>query len=312
MIKALPKTIARYSLVDSLTESDRSFSLGIYKTSKGQQVVAKMWLGGKYNLKYFALRHEINVYKVLTAIYNRNAAKLPPNLKKINFPHYVDTYDDGNKLVLITKWFTGRPLLSTRSLTKQLDCYKRCVGFMAYLGSKATKHERALISHRSGRTYLALYLFLLCVALGKHPKYFLSLIKGLAVMLQSISALLEKKDFALIHGDLHLENILVTPDSIIILDLEQSLFTYPEYEIISTLLCANNPSTFFNQLTSNLFKAAENDPKRPALVAALLVNRITHYLTGSVSNKKKGLFLLMLKLAVILSKRTNKFYVPAY
>lgn len=301
-----PLKIGEYSFCKYLKSTTHPFALGLYQNQKGKKAVAKIWQGKRKDLHYFALYHESNVYNILSKVQNRSLKRLPAKLKGISIPSYIATIKDKDRLILLREFVAGKQLKSLNDTKKQVKYYNKCVGYIRNLGESCTALERSLITSKSAKNFLTLFPFILIVALFKNPIIFLEILKGARVFLANSSKLLQHKTNTLIHGDLHPENIIVNGNKIKILDLEQTFFTYPEYEFAVTLTCNSIPKIFIRELGEKVSRKEQQEPKFLGYFLALLANCVIHYLTGNLNKEKIDLYSKILN---SMSKaKSNEFF----
>ena len=80
---------------------------------------------------------------------------------------------------------------------------------------------------------------------------------------------------ALVHRDLHTQNILVSQSKTTIIDLQRVVLTYPLYELVTTLAVEWDNSAFRDFLLKSV------DPKLLNIFQGLMIHFATHALTAN-------------------------------
>lgn len=246
----LPKNFEDYKyLKDLRTFPKQSFAVGLYENKNGDKVVMKKWSGKIPNTHYYNLKHEINIYKTLSKYINSQS--------DVSFPSYKFSEEKNNSMTLVTEFFSGKSLKNYKGQLKQGDIYDKCVMFINEIGEKLNSEDRARIRARSPKSYLLLYPILFTAAFYQNPKMIRSHFRSLLLFIKYSYLLRRNTKFSLVHGDLHQENILINGSKIKIIDLEQVMFTYPEFELATALGSMHNSFEFSQQIllkTEDLFK----------------------------------------------------------
>lgn len=303
--KIFPKRVKNFHFVKVLNKKRESpYNLGLYANSKGKKAVAKIWIGKKRDLHYFALLHEINVLRTLFQVRKRSLKKTPLTMQLVSTPDFICSVKEKNRQILLTEYFKGKPLIKTPNIEKLTRTHQLCVEYLRFLGKRCTEKERSIISRRSPKDFILIYFLVLSMAILKRPYLTKDLLKGFLVFVSGIPALSFYHSEVLVHGDLHLENIIVSGKKVKIFDMEQSVFTFPQYEYITTLMCKNNPELFSQKIFGSLLK----DYKQKKLIRTLLIKCATHYLTGNLSTTKVLLYRKMLQLGIESKKIEKKFF----
>lgn len=270
----LPKTFKGNILKKDLSTGTSPFSVGLYLEGKSnKKVVIKFWQGSLKDLHYFALLHETDTIKALTSA----QSKLNPSKSKgFIIPKFVQSGTYNNGLYLISEFFEGRSI-SDLSDKEKYTIYKNCLHFLKELGQVCNREQKSKISTKGILDYIFLYpLFLFSVYL-RHAELRNTIFKGVPVFLSGIPKILQWKSDHLVHGDLNPHNILVSDKKMAVLDVEQMRFSYPEYELVTTLCIKKYSINFKNMIVQDLLRK-RMDKKA---IATLLVNASTHNLTDN-------------------------------
>lgn len=271
--RPLPSQIAGYFLLKRLSSKNYPFGVGLYRKA-GKRFVIKFWLGSCRSRHYFALRHEITVVSTLSSSQKPSPVFPVP---------YVETIEQKSCLGLVTDYVKGRPLSSVGHVSSQVSSYLRCVDYLRRcrpVSAIPTKHW----------VYILLALpFITAAALINSPGNAVEILKGVVKILTNLSALAKSRDLVLVHGDLHLDNIILSGRKFHLTDFEQSVFTYPQLELITTLSSIRNPAGFLSAVQRLL-------PHTPSTSALLAYNSI-YNLTGHLPAANMAHYAKLLRLA---------------
>lgn len=219
----LPRKIGRYSLVRSLgREAHRPFSVGIYRHPSKKFVLAKIWVGKHKNLHYWSLRRE----QINSQVFTQIGVKC--------FPRFIDSIEEEGRYVLMLEYVPGRRL-SAYPVTYQDRFFSSCLKQLKIITGLLTPAQRKLISVRGAGYFLLLYPVILLIVLVRHPRQVSYLLGTIPVFAGGIAFFFKKAELYLVHGDLHPKNVLVHGKSPCIFDTEQSMITYPEFEIVTSM-----------------------------------------------------------------------------
>lgn len=274
----LPKRVGSYEFVEKLSTKVYPYSTGIYKDTKGKLVVAKVWQGKMKDIYYFNLIHQIKTLKVLTVAQKRI---MPKNTKGFSIPMYLDSFKSTSEVTLIMEKIDGKSLGSTKSPKKQFEIFAKCIEFLKEINKKLTPTERKTISTKTVYDFILLYPLILMAAIVLHPKLVSVLLKSTFYFLIGIPDLLKRKADALVHGDLHLDNIIVVDkNNYRLIDTENLRLCYPEYEAISTISLKHNPKQLKDLVIKSYIRPQTQIDTDKKALRSLLVNNLVHYLSG--------------------------------
>lgn len=304
---SLPQSIGSFWLRAKISQS--RYAVGLYKDKKGRAIIAKVWQGKRKNLAYFALRHEAMAAKILTRVIKRQGSKMPSRFQSVTLPRYIYTIEDQDRLILVTTAAKGRQLSQTGK-RESLAYYDRCVDYMRFLGKCLSKREKETITKKTALDYLVGVSGMTLIALLKQPHLRIQILYGFLIFILSLPALLRSKEMVLIHGDLHTGNMLISRDKITLVDLEQTFFTYPPYEYISTLLCATSKGEIANEISKRIDLESYGDRFSATIFAGLIAGRSLHYLTSNTSRANINLYSKILFFGTRLWQRFSIYTIP--
>ncbi|CAN5313705.1 hypothetical protein BH10PAT2_BH10PAT2_0560 [soil metagenome] len=291
---ALPEKIGIYSLDRDLSPRAFPFATGLYKDIAGNEVVIKVWTGKGRNIYYFNIIHQIEMTKLLSDVQDRF---LKENDSTFTLPRYIDSSIADHEVYLIMEKVTGDSMEEMKDSEKQFQIYTELLTFLQKLSTYCTITERKKITVKSAKDFIFLYPIILASAMAMHPKLSLMLLKGTIYFLRGIPAIHDMKANSLVHGDLHPDNILVKDDhTFYLLDTENMRFSYPIYESISSVSLKGNSQEMKDLVISKIIQPAKNK-KWHSAVSALMINNITHNLTGDIDHKSVRSYLNIYNLA---------------
>lgn len=283
-IVTLPDVIAnKYFLIkDFQPEKPYPFKIGLYKDKKGRKFVGKIWKGRVKNLHYYNLINEIISTYVLSNVRRRLAKKLDKDIANIYTPSFVELIEENHSIIFVSEFMEGKEFIKLTE-SQRRDVYQKFKKYLRFLGDNLNKKEKDLLRIRGGLNLLLQYPLLLTTALVRRPYLAPMLFKGMMIFIKGIPNLLSIKDFAIVHGDVNYDNILVSKNRISIIDIEQLMFTLPAYEDVATISSARNTKEFSRWIIDNNLKRCISDSSYAQLFTTLLVNCETHNLTGNSS-----------------------------
>ncbi len=285
-----PDQIGKYKFIKKInitkrnSKSNKIFSYALYKNSNGQKAFAKMWSGKLKNINYYTLSNETIMYMVLNKLIRRIGKSMPKKFEDIIIPQFVAKLETNNSLTLLTEFIEDAKSLKILP-KKQVEIYIKTVDFLRLLGNELSAKEREQISKRDSNTITLLYFPLLLKAILAHPKALFSLLQGVPVFLKSIPLFLKKDEIILSHRDLHLENILMSKNKIVLMDLQFCLFSNPLYDSLITLRMHWTDKEFRKRLLGKIRNLYGKNKDYDILIRGLMVHSATHSLTESVYTK---------------------------
>jgi thiamine kinase-like enzyme len=278
----LPKRIGLYAFVRNLrSKKSYPFAIGLYRNSQGTPVVAKKWQGKRKDIHYFELSRELLVLSVFERMRRRIGTKLPSEFNLINTPHVTAVVRTRDSFIILTSFVKGRKLLEYPSVRTQFETYLRAKSYIQFLGGYASNDEKAAIGEKKIPQFMFQFPMILAASIFQRPKLGIDSIRGALYWIMSTS-FSKGKNTTLVHGDLHPENIIVSNKQTTIVDVEQTLFTYPEYEVISGLSSVIAPLGFLQMLSKHYI---ESDIYSRKMLGLCAVECSIHNLTSPLSSR---------------------------
>lgn len=280
------------------------FTFALYENAQKEKAIAKMWNGKIKNFTYYTLCNEILMYQILNQVIGRLDTSLPKKFQGIIIPNFLGTFESKNSLVLLTEFINGTPADSL-SEEKSFEIYLKVSDFLRYLGTRLTNSEKARITYRKPVDLALLYPLLLVKASFTHPRFFSSFLKGTPIFLLALIKLFRKSSMGLCHGDLSLNNILISPKKVVLIDLQLCVFSAVPYDFLTTLCIYWDNRKIRNKLLTEINKRYGQEKNYGVFIKGLMVNIATHALTGnSYSRKEIDKFIDYLNFAI--GKKNNK------
>jgi len=252
---------------------------GLYSDNRKHKVVIKNWQGKIKDISYLNLKSETNSLASLNSIYDREYSKLPQSLKFVKIPKIYQTKNSLNQLTLISEYKAGKPLSDVKSVKSQHKFYRQVLSFLDFLSKKATPREIKLLRRKTLPHYLCIFPLIWITAVIQNIKLFPLLLKVLPIYLITGLSNLDQTRTQIVHGDLNFKNVLVSQKEISLIDCEQTCFTFPEFELASSISALNTPQSFKDYIIKTIIsKSRKSQIKKNQLTFALL-NCHLHNLT---------------------------------
>ena len=293
-----PRTIKDYKFVQDLqSHKKKLFRVGLYEDKDNRKVVIKIWRGKSPNAHYYNMKHEIKIYKILSK-YNKKST--------VSFPEYLYSHEYNNEIVLITRYFEGIQVKNINEGSKQLVIYEKCIKFIRDVEKNISASDKSKIRIRSAKSYLLLYPFILIAACFQNPSMVGIHFRGLKLFLKYMYLFRQNVPFKLIHGDLHQRNILVNKSEIVIIDLEQMMFTYPEFELVTILGSKHNSLKFAHDILRKSDSIFSKNTDRKGFFTLMAVFCMTYNFTEKLDKKHVLAYGKIFDLVFLLNKKKLK------
>lgn len=285
----LPKKVGEYRYIKDFEKigTARDFKLGIYKNSKGQKAIVKMWKGRIKNFAYYSLQNEITMYTIFNNIITRQGKTIPSKFKNIQIPKLIDRKEGKDFLILMTEFVEGTIVNNLSDAKFKLKVYLLVINYISYLGSKMTTLEKEYCSQRNPVQYFLLYPLLFIKALFTHPRAGVYLILAIPKFIKSLPLLFKSDRKVLTHRDLHFKNIIVSKSKVTLIDLQLCVFTDLMHEYVTTLRYRWLEDNFHKLLLSEIKRQFDNQKNFLVLFSGLGVYSATHGLSGNNFPKVK-------------------------
>ena len=225
-IGPLPSNYLDLKLEKKLNHNRSYFGTGMYTDKKGKKFIVKFWSGNHPDACYYLLQREI---KFLSDI-----NKISKNSKEVLFPVFVRSDITHHGLTLVTQHFKGHPNGS----------YIKAHNFLQRLPVNLS------IPSKSRWYFIILFPIIWVISALRHWYHLPLFIQSFFTFWANSPSLINRDKAVFVHGDLHPDNLLTDGKRIMILDVGQSMYTYPEFEIASTLACYTIDSKLRNKLLS--------------------------------------------------------------
>lgn len=284
VVNNLPAQVEKYRLIKDLqSEKNYPFKVGLYQNQNKHKVVIKIWQGIYKDIPYYDLLHQIQSLKILESVHNRNTSHFPSGIKDIRLPKVEFFIKEKHRLLLGYEYISGNPLSSIHDQDKQIKIYHQVVNYLQILGSYCQTSEKHQLRHKSVIDYLFLSPFLLIAALINNPKDIYLLIKLYVIYLVSSVGFIRSSSKTLVHGDLNFKNIYIKDSELFVLDTEQLSFTYPEYELVTSVSTVSTPDFYKKYITKLIKEYAKQNISSRLKIVFLILNNELHNLSWHAS-----------------------------
>ena len=129
-------------------------------------------------------------------------------------------------------------------------------------------------------------------------------------LLVNAYVMFSQKNITLVHGDLHVENILVDSNRITVLDMGQLMRTFSEYEYVTTFSSIRNKELFNQTLLGRFTQVEDANSLRYRLLLIILCS--LHNLTSGAPQKNNDWYLYLLRYGLTKLKKipTQPMRIP--
>lgn len=263
----------------------KSYLLAIYKDKNGRIYFVKMRSNKKRGYHYYSLLNEANVYKAILDTSKRIRYEKSGRNSKFRVPELIGLFEDEQMVALILEFVSGKPISSLPDKTK-FDYFLEASNYINSIGKLMTSKERKILSQRSFVNLVFLSPFLLSKTIFNFPMHILDIIIGYVFFILHTPLLNKNWKFELVHRDLHFENILISRNGLIVLDLQQCLFTHPFQEFVTILRYYWQDGEFYKYLLQHLGTQQLKKNEDRLFFRALLANSAIHGLTDKSFSKR--------------------------
>lgn len=305
----LPKKIGKYIFIKNLRENKTyPFAIGLYKFNK-QKYVAKIWMSKWKDTHYYELEHEINTLKILKSIENRLKLKEKSFFRVSPF---IESIKKDNYLVMMSSYVSGKPLTKIINVKKQIKIYFGAVNYIKLIGRHCSSTEKIKLRVRNIKFLSIIFPIIFTIALIKRRSVYKLLFNALKKYLINISSSINWDNLVLIHGDLHTENIYLSKKNYYIFDFEQTMFSYPQYEIAATLSSLRSNSLFLKLMLSKVRLFCKKDVDYQKKMETILIQCSTHNLISNLQEKSINVYIRLLKSGLSIKNKNIFNYSQIY
>ncbi len=254
------------------------FALGEYINKNDRKHAFGKTLVNNIRYNKLCLSNEALMYELLLNVQKNVNHRIPRAIKNIRIPYSYGLRKNKGALSLFVEFIEGTPL-ATFPVAYQIKTYEKVVSYIRYLGNNMTHEQKDKIGKRYPLAEISIYPFLVVAASVAYPKMIKSLLRGFICFYKNIFRYIFDQRIVLTHRDLHSKNILVEGDTTYIIDLENMVFTHPDYEyVVSFLAYWRN-----EELAQSIWSLVQNKH----IGKLLLIKMATHYLTHRNLTPKK-------------------------
>lgn len=212
----------------------KHLDFAIYENKNGKMAIAKQWNRSCKYINYHWLANEINVYKEIHRVRAQNP-QIDRKYPNIHIPDFLGVVKDKDRLTMLIEQIDGHSLKSL-PVEKQVAVFKNVIEYMTFLGVTMDSSAKKILIKRNMWYIAAIFPFIFTLALIKHPKNFLSILRGGIIFSLNIFRILNKNDRTFVHRDLNPDNIIIKGDHAWIIDFQISAITNPAFEIAGVMI----------------------------------------------------------------------------
>lgn len=293
LVSELPRHFGPYKLEHRLANSrNRPFLLGEYIEERGRRVVIKFWKGKRVDRHYFALKQEAMVLELISRL---GMSRGHGRSLKIGFPRYIESIEYPGVLAMVSEFVEGEKNFNLKS-AEYMGIFNAIADYMRVVYDQIK--DSGNIRVKDGSYYFAMFPLLVFLAFRNKPSHRGVLIRAVARFYQDVWKLFGSTDLNVVHGDLHPDNILLTSGRIYLLDCEQLMCTYAEYEYITSLASKRLPKRLKEQLLIELRTLNRTDTSLHRRLNALAVFCAVFNLAGNTTETNTRSYVELLALAL--------------
>jgi glycosyltransferase involved in cell wall biosynthesis len=243
-----------------LTErKGRPYLFGLYQTADGKEAIAKVIVGkSRTSFDYYSLRNEINVYTHITACLENNGI-FQEQHPDIRIPRLLYSIEDKNKLVLLIERMPGNSIQDIPPQQKAA-IYERLIRYLHEMGAHVPKEAAQSMALYPQRYLLFITLFSLFRAALKYFQNFSLIARSAFAYLSLVHCCIGDRANTFVHRSLEDHNILITDNTLALIDFQLAGFGNPFLEIANFLVFSwDNQETCQYFLQSDLMKSYLTD-----------------------------------------------------
>jgi Ser/Thr protein kinase RdoA (MazF antagonist) len=154
-------------------------------------------------------------------------------------------------LALVTRYLPGTSLASLSDPTDQLRRYRQCSRFLRAISRYVTEEEAAAMQKKSASYHLLTLPMITLASLVNTPEHASLILRGVVRFLTGLPSM-RREPITLVHGDLHVKNIILSAGKTYITDFEQTTFTFSMLEPATTLSSIRNSREFLRKLSRSV------------------------------------------------------------
>lgn len=217
--------IGKYQLLNQINKPDSNFILGIYTDGTSQYFV-KTWKGYFKDTNFYNLLNEYLVNKAIYPYFECNK-----HLTGVTTPRALEQIQADGSFSVVFEYVDGTNLSSYYAYY-QAKAIARILESLESVSREIKDEHQNLFLRRGAFSYVITLPILVLLALlhniEEAPAIILSAFYCVKELLYSYTS-----ELTLAHRDIGLDNVLVSGDTLYIIDLERFAFTYPLYDISS-------------------------------------------------------------------------------
>lgn len=267
------ETVPGYSFVRNLQATKGKGYIkttSIYTGADDKEVIVKRVQYTSKNIFYLQLKNEAKILYLFSR-YLENQHKTP-----VRFSYFVDFMEKDGDIILIRECVSS---VSAEGLSEgqKVKNITQCFRFLESAGKNLTQEEKVLISTRSNWIILVSFP-VYCLGVFFKDRSFWQELWSLAwIFLKNFpyKGLFTPK-YVLTHRDLHMENILLTDDQLVIIDPEIAVFAEDGLELAMSMPAyqKHQGRQFVESLLENELSSFEKQKRYLAFTAYYIIQQL--------------------------------------
>lgn len=225
-----PEMIDEYKFVKEIVNKNSTYGIAEY-TDGQHNCICKIWSGKRKNKLFYQLKNEYLIYKnlSLSTIRKKMISKKFPNIK---IPKLVVKFETKKTYGILIEEINAKEI-SNKPLTKKLEIYHEILKYFNYLNLIYKDSLKEKISNIGFLKFYFGYITTSLLAIIKHPKLTISIMKNLKTLFSTeLIIKIKKEKTQLIHRDLGDMNILSDKNNnIYVFDFQLSAYSFKNLEI---------------------------------------------------------------------------------
>jgi len=299
-----PLIIPGYTYIKTTRVNSKSpFFTATYKDVHKKLVHIKACNRHPMNLHYHNLQHEARMLSLLNKIKPYKTNGITVSAPKLLRTLYTPTH-----FCVVTLSASGNSL-SQASPSALLTLHKYSTAYLHYAYSELWK-KMSFIPYKGRRFYISTLPLITFLAFWSHPRERRLILRAAYELLVNAYIMFSQKNITLVHGDLHVENILVDSNQITVLDMGQLMRTFSEYEYVTTFSSIRNKELFNQTLLGRFTQVEDANSLRYRLLLIILCS--LHNLTSGAPQKNNDWYLYLLRYGLTKLKKipTQPMRIP--
>lgn len=261
-----------------------SYRLGVYKNNLGDEMFAKLRSNRSKDYHYLSLHNEIALYRLLSTVRKRVEHCIPTKFSRIRIPEFKCSYEDENVLVMLMEYCPGTPIMNLPDAQK-IEVYMNTAEYLQYLGDNLTQDEKRGVSVRTPSLMMQLFAITSIKSTLNFPVLLQYMPHILRFVLTAYPSVRKSRVEKLVHRDLHFRNIQIYKHDVVLIDLQQCVFTDMLQEYVTTLRYYWNTDEDYKSLYNRIYQDLKKHDQFVNRMRWLSIHSAIHGLTDGTFEK---------------------------